>query len=305
MTRRVMVVINPVSGREEPVLHGLNAAFKDADVTWDVALTEASGDALRLSKEAAADGADVVAVYGGDDTIAEAAAGLSQSGVPLGILPGGTANVLATELRVPAGLQEAAALIVADPARRCMDLGRAAGRVFTVRVSIGSLADMVLGAEREAKARLGELAYVFAGIRAATVPQPAAYHLTVDGVEIEIEGVGALIANSGNLSLKGVSLAPDVQIDDGILDVVVVRQLDLKAILSLVASAASINGLVEPLPRWQGREITVAAEPPQRVAIDGEPGGETPIVTEIIPQALEIIVPARPEQAGGNGTENA
>ncbi len=245
----------------------------------------------------------MVAVYGGDDTIAEAAAGLSQTGVPLGILPGGTANVLASELGIPQNLRAAAELIAADPARRTMDLGRAGGRVFTVRVSVGVLAQMVLGAERDSKARIGELAYIFAGIRAAAAPEPATYQITVDGKEIELEGVGAFVANSGNLSVKGVSIAPDVLIDDGLLDVLVVRQLDLKSILSMIASAAALNGLAEPLPRWQGREITLRTGKPHRVAVDGESGGETPVVAELLPAALEIVVPAANGAAGGTQAE--
>jgi diacylglycerol kinase (ATP) len=301
----VNVVINPVAGQPEPILHGLNAAFKDSGVEWNIALTQATGDALRLAKEAAADGVDAVAVYGGDDTVAEVAAGLSQTGVPMGILRGGTANVLANELLIPNDLREAAEVLLADAARQKMDLGRAAGRVFTVRTSTGVLAEMILGAEREAKTRLGELAYIFAGIRAAVEPKPSVYQLTVDGVEVEIEAVGAFVANCGNLALRGVSIAPEVQIDDGMLDVIFVRQLDLKSILSIAASAAAIEGLAEPLPRWQGREITLLSDPPRRVAIDGEPGGQTPVIAELIPAAIEIIVPAPDGDAGASEVEAA
>ncbi len=90
--KRVHVIVNPASGRDQPILHVLNSVFHPANVDWDIYVTKAAGDARRLAAEAVQAGADAVAVYGGDGTVAEVAAGLLGSEMPLAILPGGTTN---------------------------------------------------------------------------------------------------------------------------------------------------------------------------------------------------------------------
>lgn len=297
MTRRVQVIVNPASGRDEAILGVLNEVFTGAGYQWDLTLTTADGDTAELARQAA-EGADVVAAYGGDDTVTAVAAGLQGLDVPLAILPGGTANILAQDLRIPMDLQQAASLIVEGSTRRCLDLGRVGDRYFSNRVSTGLLASMVIGAEREAKNRFGELAYAFKGLQAALGEQQnSLYTVEVDGETHEGEGVAAFIANTGNLSIPGVSFAPTVLLDDGLLDVLVIRRLDVDTVVSLVASAAQVGGATETLPYWQGREITLTVDPPHPAAIDGEELGQTPVTATVVPAAIEVIVPP-PADAG-------
>ena len=112
--RRVHVVINPAAGQDEPILNTLNRVFKEAEIDWDISLTKQAGDARQQAQTAAQSGVDIVAVYGGDGTVAEVASGLLGTSIPLAILPGGTANVLSVELGIPATLALACQLIC-DP----------------------------------------------------------------------------------------------------------------------------------------------------------------------------------------------
>src|SRR5688572_14012985 len=114
MSKRVHVIINPAAGQDRPVLGILNKAFKDAEIDWDVFITKEAGDARRFAEEAVAAKADVVAVYGGDGTVMEVANGVKNTGVPLAIFPGGTANVMSVELGIPSDLAEACALVCSD-----------------------------------------------------------------------------------------------------------------------------------------------------------------------------------------------
>ncbi len=100
MGKRVRVIINPAAGQDEPVLGILNSVFHPAGVEWDVAITLKAGDAKRFAQQAVEEGIEVVAVYGGDGTVAEVASGLIGSEVPLAIFPGGTANVMSVELGI-------------------------------------------------------------------------------------------------------------------------------------------------------------------------------------------------------------
>ena len=89
MAKRIQVVINPASGQPQAILNTLNKVFHEYEVDWDMSITQASGDARRFAEEAAAEGADVVAAYGGDGSIMEVAQGLMGTEVPLAVLPGG------------------------------------------------------------------------------------------------------------------------------------------------------------------------------------------------------------------------
>jgi len=290
--QNVHVIINPASGQEEPILATLNKVFGEAGMDWDISITKPGSNILQMAQDIGRSGVDVVAVYGGDDTVTAAAAGLIGLGVPLAILPGGTANILSLDLGIPNRLDEAAALIAGDSTLRPLDLGRVGDLYFSNRVSTGLLATMVINADREAKGRFGELAYALRGLEAALGERENnVYTLIVDGLTVELEGVASFIANTGNLSLPGVSFSPNVRIDDGLLDVLVLRRVDVGTLVSIVASAANLDSIGEELPHWQGKEITVQADPPAPAAIDGEPLGETPVTATVEPSALNVIVP--------------
>lgn len=300
MPKRIQVIINPTAGQDEPVLGILNRVFHEAGVAWDVSITNKAGDARRFAREAAAAGVDVVAAYGGDGTVMEVASGLIDSPVPLAIFPGGTANVMSVELGIPGDLAGAAALVCGDAWDAVpVDLGQLSeDQFFMLRVGIGLEADMVEGADRELKNRLGVFAYGLSALQALQQPTVSSYQITVDGLAVTCEGVGCLICNSGNLGRPGLTLSPSVSVSDGLLDIFVLRQSDLPGLISvardILASGERQNGLLQ---HWQGRELTVTAEPSQTVQADGEILGKTPLAARVLPHALRVLVPkgAQPE----------
>jgi YegS/Rv2252/BmrU family lipid kinase len=292
--KRIHVIANPAAGQDRPFLNVLNKAFQDAQIDWDIFVTKAAGDAERLARDAVEAGADVVAAYGGDGTVAEVANGLRGSGVPLAILPGGTANVMSVELGIPGDLPGAVSLICGGGAVRAVDMGRIDDRYFMLRNTIGFTAEMTKNTDREAKNRLGSLAYLISYLREIPNIQPVKFHLTVDGEKIDIEGAGCIVANSVNLGVSGMVLAKAVDVSDGLLDVLVVQQANIGALLELAANAV---GLSESLDRnhWQGRDITVESEPSQTVECDGEIINPTPLRAQVVPDAITVVVPKPPE----------
>ncbi len=293
--RSVIVIVNPASGQDKPILGTLNRAFTDAGVDWDIRLTKKAGDARRFAQEAVASGVEAVAVYGGDGTVMEVANGLAGSKVPLAIFPGGTANVMSVELGIPSDLAEAVALVCGSYRQRTIDLGRVGDRYFLLRLGIGFEAGMMNNADRATKNRIGTLAYVISALQTLQQPTDAHYLLTLDGQEIEVDGASVAIANSGNIGLPNMKLAQSIDIADGLLDVLVIPSTDLVSLLTVAASAV---GVAENLPHWQVRQVTVQSDPEQPIICDGEPLDPTPISAEIVPQALRVIVPqAVDEQA--------
>jgi YegS/Rv2252/BmrU family lipid kinase len=261
-------------------------------------VTKQAGDASRLARQAADEGADAVIAYGGDGTVMEVATGLRGTGVPMGVLPGGTANVVALELGLPTDLAGACAMLVsANTIVRPVDMIGVGDQAFLVRVSCGLEAAMVEGADREKKDRMGWLAYALAGLQALRDPQPVRYRLTLDGLPVEAEGLTCMVANSGLIGKTTFSLAPNVSVYDGILDLLVIRAADLTSVVALAASVVSGGPEPEPLLHWQAREITVEASVEQTVQGDGELIGTTPVSVHVLPGAVGVIVPAPAEPA--------
>lgn len=289
--QHIQVIINPASGGNRPVLGILNRVFQKHGVRWDVSVTNRQGDGRRLAREAVQAGADLVAAYGGDGTLMEVAGGLVDTGVPLAYLPGGTGNVMAAELGISRRLTRAAALIF-DPARRLrpIDLGRIGEWPFLLRASVGFEAVVAAKTSRELKDRFGLLAYGISILGALGEPLTARYQLTLDNHAVEAEGFSLLIANAGSIGRLNLSLSSGIAPDDGWLDVMIIST-DVNSMLSMAASVVRLEEYAASLQHWKAREVTVTADPPQRVQVDGDPIGETPVTATVTPGAVQVIVP--------------
>jgi diacylglycerol kinase (ATP) len=290
--KRIHVIINPAAGHDEPILNVLNGVFKNSGIDWDISITHKFGDATRLAKEAVSKRADLVAGYGGDGTQMEVANGLVGSGVPQAILPGGTGNAMAHDLNVPINLKQAAELIVSSSKRRAVDLARIGDTVFMLRAYTGLSAQDA--ASREKKDKYGQLAYIQASLKFLTQVSPTHYRATVDGEVIDGQALICFILNAGSIGgVLGISLPPvdNVSISDGYLDLYAVT----KGVQPLRAFSHYLFHIGESpagIYHWRGKEITLEADPPQDVFIDGEANGQTPFTIITMPQALEIVVPA-------------
>ena len=181
--QKVMVIINPAAGKSEPVLNTLNNVFHQYGLVWDAQITHQFGDASRLAKEAVAQGYDLVAGYGGDGTQMEIANGVMGSGVPMAILPGGTGNAMAFELKVPRDLRRAAEMICTSSNVRAVDLGKAGDEYFMLRLYSGVKEEQKTS--REDKDKFGILAYPISTIQMVRQLNHALYTLTIDGKQIK------------------------------------------------------------------------------------------------------------------------
>lgn len=282
--QRIQVIINPAAGRNEQILNTLNSVFQPYGIDWQVSITQKAGDATRLAQEAVAAGVDVVAGYGGDGTLMEVANGLLGSGRPLGVLPGGTGNSIAREMRIPLNLAEAAEVLCQASTIRQIDVGQIDNRHFLLHAYTGLDPSQI--ASREAKNTLGLLAYLLPTLRVLTESQLARYWLTIDGQEIETEGVICVLVNALGVGVD-LPFAKDVSPDDGLLDLILIK----KDMPGAVSSLLNLKITEELVQYWQGREFTIRCEPAMDVWIDGEAGGNTPFTAVVAPEPLHIIVP--------------
>jgi diacylglycerol kinase family enzyme len=221
----VVAIANPVKLDDiraaERNLNSLAAELGQAPPTW--VLTTQQDTGAGQAKRAVADGAELILVWGGDGTVTSVAEGLAGSDVPLGLLPGGTGNLLARNLDIP--LELSAALKVAYEGRdRRIDLlnvslGKGERRVSTVMCGMGWDASMMNVSEK-AKARLGWGAYAIKAARTVR-DHPLRMRVRVDdGEEHQFLGRLCLVANVGTL-VGGIALLPESKPDDGLLEVLV------------------------------------------------------------------------------------
>lgn len=292
MTSVLPVIINPAAGARTAVLAELNRVFQDAGVRWSVEITHGLGDAADLASQLAAQGAEIVAVYGGDGTISEVASGLAGTQTALGLLPGGTGNVLTFEFGIPRNLTRAARLIISEHAVRVVDVGQVGQRKFLLRVGAGLEALTVKQTTRKMKDQFGLLAYGIAGLQALVESRPVVYRMDLDGEHVQVKGVLCTVANASHFGvLPGLTLASPIDISDGMLDVIVMDRVDLQNTMALFSK--SLDGLVNlgRLKHWQVRHAVIDAEPIQATQVDGDSLGTTPLSVRSLPQALRVIVP--------------
>ncbi len=297
---RALVIANPAAARTDPLaVNAIMSTLKAAGWTAEVLATGGSGDARLLAQYGVAEGVDVVAVFGGDGTTMQAAAALVGTDVALGVIPGGTGNLLAGNLRIPASPARAArALVSARPKR--FDLGRmdrpGGAQYFAVACGAGYDARVMAGTLAEHKRRWGMAAYVATTLRLIPDIRSTVHAITIDGVEYEANAAMVLVANCGEVIPPFISLGPGITPDDGLLDVVVVRansfSQSVLAVWELLRITPGTLGDAGYVGHARGREVRVETDPVQPVQLDGEPGGHTPFTASIIPGAILVMVPA-------------
>jgi len=297
--KTVHVIVNPASGQDRPILKTLNTIFRENDIAWEMFVTKEAGDGVRLAREAAAAGVDAVAVYGGDGTVREVTMGLLDTDVPILILPGGTANAMALALGVPTELAAAASMLACGECTvRQVDIGVMNDECFLIGIGIGVPGELAETADREAKDRLGVLAYFISSIQALRNAATVKYQVTIDGESFETDGVSCVILNAGQFGIPGVTLAPSIDMSDSKLDLLVFRSKTLPALMSLAAAVMRQDENGAPFDLYQGREISVVPQPSQPVQVDGEVLAPGPVSARILPCAGRYIVPAPPREQG-------
>ena len=293
---RALVITNPAAARtREGKVAGVRAAFRAGGWDAEVLATGGPGDARTLAEYGVRERMDVVAVFGGDGTTMQAAAALVGTDVALGVIPGGTGNLLAGNLRIPASPVRAAEAIVRGKPKR-FDLGRmereSGSQYFAVACGAGYDARVMAGTASAQKHKWKFAAYVATTFRLLDELRLARHCITVDGVEYDAEAALVLVANCGEVIPPFVRLRSGITPDDGLLDVIVLRAT------TIAESVTAIWHLLRERPAGgsyigyaRGREIRVETEPIEPVQLDGEPGGVTPFTATVVPGAISIIVP--------------
>ena len=273
---------------------GLRAAVarhRAAGHSIEVRVTSEKGDARRFVSKA--DNVDLVIAAGGDGTLNEVLHGLMdllQGARPsLGIVPLGTANDFATGCGIPRDSAEALALCMKGEAVP-IDVGKANDHWFINAASSGFGAEITATTSPELKRLLGPAAYAVMGAILAINFHHYQGKLSLPGREITGSGPVAIVGN-GRQTGGGIQVAPRAFIDDGLLDVLVVRQISPTALLAAARELQQLPSDGEYISYWQTPWLDVHSEESIPVNLDGEPQRFSTVRYEAVPKAIQLIVP--------------
>lgn len=309
---RICLIANPKAGASRPGFSPTAAHEALLAAGAEVVLRETGGPGTaREAASAVRPGEfDAVVVGGGDGTLNEVANGLAAD-IPVGIMPLGTMNVLARELRIPVDDLAAAAKVVVTGDASPIDMGWCNGRRFLLMAGIGFDADTVREVPPSVKDFIGGPAYVLGALRALAIqPEPLHYRITLlppvlprnipTGrlswsrpwrVRLRARGRMLVVANAGMYAGQ-LLLAPNASIRDGQLDLCLFREKNRLAFLGQLLNTALGRQHLDPNFLYrQVRRLHLDTSPPAAVQLDGDYFGRTPVEIRILPRSLRVLQP--------------
>jgi YegS/Rv2252/BmrU family lipid kinase len=292
--RRAAVVVHP--GKHHDLV-GFRAVVVNAmaDLGWAAPLwleTSPDDTGERLAGEAVRSGVDLVIASGGDGTVIACASGVSGTGIPLGVLPSGTGNLLARNLGLPLDLDEALAIALTGAQRR-LDVGVVNERPFVVMAGLGFDAEMIASAGEGLKRLAGWAAYAVSALRHLW-DRPTRVVLRADGGPPLRRWASAVIVGNVGTLQGNVRLLPDAAPDDGVLDVAVLTAWGLLGWLGLAADVLLLRSKTSRLTRLTCRELVVDARRARPWEADGDVIGlARQLRVSVQAQSLLVRVPGR------------
>lgn len=298
---RVLLITNPVAARtHDSIRQRVIAYLTQAGWRVDLAVTTCPGDARELARQGVEAGVDALAVFGGDGTTMQAVAGMIGSGIPLALIPGGTGNLLAGNLRIPSNpLRAARALVSGRP--RVIDLGHVmlpdGEHYFGVACGAGVDARIMGQTETANKRRWGIGAYMASTLRVLPTLRSSICSVTVDGKALEVRAALVLIMNCGEMIPPIVRIRPEISPEDGVLDMVAVAAdtpwEGVRGLFKVILEGRREQIRESPHIRYaRGTCFTVTSDAELPVQFDGDPVGTTPFTARVVPRALSVMVPS-------------
>jgi diacylglycerol kinase (ATP) len=294
--RKALLISNPKTGRygtrRRPQLESVCNYLREHNIAVELISTTGPGDGTRLAAEAAGNGFNEVIVSGGDGTINEVVQGLVGTDTRLGILPTGTGNVLARELKLPLNAEQAAAVIARGRMRRihlgCAMNGQVENRrYFFLMAGIGLDASVVSRVHPGLKKRIGKAAFWYSGLSQLADWQPIPFEIDIDGKSYE-----ATFAVIGKAAGYGGQLAvtPRARIDRPEFEICIIESNSRLRYLRLL-SYAMRGGIPAHKKGIRFLHATRAeARGKTAVQVDGELVGNLPMSFEIAQQTLDVMV---------------
>ncbi|MBI5125530.1 MAG: diacylglycerol kinase family lipid kinase [Planctomycetes bacterium] len=287
---RLKLILNPIAGGGYglKILPHVLRCLERRGLEVEVFRTQKKGDACEAARNSL--DYEAIATMGGDGTFNEVINGAIGNDVPLGLIPLGTANVLARELRIPLDPIQAAHVIARGNTRR-IDAGKADSRHFFLMAGIGFDAEVVKVLEANRKGNISMAAYAIPILKAMWNYKFPALDVEVDG-KLIAEGAGFVFVSNTRRYTGPFVITNRARVDDGLLDIFIFPGRDYLKLLKYTAGILFwIADRIQEVKYLQGREIRVSSADEVSYQLDGDLGGPLPARFQVVPGALNIIVP--------------
>jgi diacylglycerol kinase (ATP) len=291
--KKIIFIVNPKAGitpKSKVVIELLAGnIFPASRFIPEVAFTERAGHATELAKDAVDREFDIVVAAGGDGTINEVACAMVDTGIPMGILPAGSGNGLARCLGISMRYALALRTIIRGNTKM-MDVATVNDRLYTSIAGIGF--DAFVAQKFSESYIRGMISYMQIILNEFSGYKPMNYKFTIDGVSMEKQALMIVFANSDQFGFN-TRVTPDAKVDDGLLDICVIRKMPATQLLNVGYNA--MRGTLENTgftEYFRGKEITIDNVENPLMNIDGEPTIiNSPVKIRIKPLSLNVIVP--------------
>ena len=298
--RRALMIVNPRARNGSVPLDAIRSVLREGGIE---PFEPGGADAGRADCSAViarhAEGADLIVLGGGDGTMNAAAPALIETGLPLGILPLGTANDLARSLGLPAD-PAAAARIIARERPHPVDLGVVNGHYYFNVASIGFSADLAAELTAEAKKRWGTVGYAIAAFRLLRRARPFTVTIEHDGTVEKVTTIQVSVGNGRHYG-GGMTVNAEATVDDGKLDFYSLEVDHWWRLIALLpALRRGTHGQAADVRAFRTTEIVLRTRRPRPVNTDGELATRTPAHFKVLPKAVRIFAPERDERPGVN-----
>ncbi len=288
----VVFIVNPIAGTRQKdfILENIRHHVP-REIPTEIIFTEYPGHAFDIAREKANDGITTIIAVGGDGTVNEVASALVKTQCTLGIIPAGSGNGLARHLGIPLQVPEALQLIMNHRVQK-IDAGRVNGRYFFCTCGTGF--DASVGKKFSRDSRRGMLSYVRATIHQYINYSPKSYILKTSHKKIRLKAFLVTFANSGQYG-NNAYIAPNAVIDDGMLDLCILRPFPRTSTISIGLRLFFKNIDQSPyLEVMRVKKASLKRKGRKKITIhlDGEPmtlSGKLKV--KVIEHALHVIVP--------------
>ncbi|MYL39941.1 diacylglycerol/lipid kinase family protein [Halobacillus litoralis] len=291
--KSAMLIVNPSSGKEEAVTYvaEIQEILEDKGYNVKEVQTEKELDATKYCRNACEEAYDLVVSLGGDGTLHETINGMvNQDHRPLlAVIPLGTVNDFARALNIPLHPDEAIQLLRNDHSRK-VDIGKVNDRYFVNITAAGALAEATYEVSPEQKTRFGPLAYVMEGIKTLSSDVTSPLRIKFDEDRVW-EGDAFLFLAALTNSTGGFErLAPEAEVDDGVLHCFILPRMNMMRLASIVTSI--LKGELQgdsSVEYFKARRVELSSAETVKTNVDGEEGDPLPVALDVLPSHIEVI----------------
>lgn len=294
--KKYKIIANPKSGNETAIekISQIIEIMSEDGCKIDLRLTGKSGDAMEFAKED--DGEDIIISIGGDGTLNEVVNGIIDSGkeVSLAVLSGGTVNDFATAMKIPTDVEEFCKMLKAEKTK-AVDVGVAGERKFINVAAGGMMTEIAYNVPEEKKTIFGRAAYYIEALKEVTKlgdrRKKNYFNLKIESEEYTAEEKVLAFICANSISVGGFELAPKATVDDGYIDMLIVKDLDLSEIPTLVGNFTRGKHIEhEKVIYFQTKEMKLSTDKSITVDVDGERAQKLPLTFKVLEKAINLII---------------